>query len=674
MPLQGAPGITKFVPSWYSVTDYGALADGNTDDSAACQAAMKAANDAGGGLVVFPAGNYRLDTALSWTGYTNVCVWLGSGSGFNVPENQFPDATGVGNSVLDFRQTTITGTALGADGLPGTDASSRYVGAMQNGPPYSGTFLAGDFSIDLTGSLWICTTSGTPGTWVQLAGNQYPGEAVTGVGATTPIVSSGGTAPVISLDSTAQIVQTNQVGGTNVTVTGLTGATAGGRIVGATTSGYPLTGSFLAGDLVIDKTGSLWICTVAGTPGTWVQMAGNTIVGSPVTGVAATAPLTSTGGTTPTIALPVTGVIAQTVPITGTALVSSGLTGATAASRYVGATLNGQPISGSFLKGDFSIDQTGSLWICTTSGTPGTWVQMAGNTIVGSPVTGVSGVNPILSSGGTTPSISWNSTYAILQTNTITGTALKPTGLAGATGATRYVGGTASIAPTSGTFAIGDFVVTANAKIYVCTAAGTPGTWTQLGTPAAGGGGSWTTISRYVVTGFATTDVVFAAIPQTYSNLRLEWTGSVNGGSNYAEVSIAINNVGGAVTFYDPRKLEARYQPNLSSTVTWTATNGTNGLTKLLVGNIADGIGQGALDIYGYRMSTGSSEATAHRRFVAQSLCDTPDAQLQIWGQYYGRTTGTGQAITTMTVTLRRADTTIGAWKPGSVLMLYGIL
>ena len=61
-----------------------------------------------------------------------------------------------------------------------------------------------------------------------------------------------------------------------------------------------------------------------------------------------------------------------------------------------------------------------------------------------------------------------------------------PLGLTGATSATRYVGATASGAPASGTFAVGDFVITHAGQVYVCTTAGTPGTWTQIG----GGGGS----------------------------------------------------------------------------------------------------------------------------------------------------------------------------------------
>lgn len=55
-----------------------------------------------------------------------------------------------------------------------------------------------------------------------------------------------------------------------------------------------------------------------------------------------------------------------------------GLTGATAATRYVGATASGAPGSGTFAVGDFSIDQTGKIFVCTAAGSPGTWAQIGG--------------------------------------------------------------------------------------------------------------------------------------------------------------------------------------------------------------------------------------------------------------------------------------------------------
>jgi hypothetical protein len=44
------------------------------------------------------------------------------------------------------------------------------------------------------------------------------------------------------------------------------------RLVGATSSGAPTTGTFAVGDVALDLTGYWWFCTTAGTPGSWTQM------------------------------------------------------------------------------------------------------------------------------------------------------------------------------------------------------------------------------------------------------------------------------------------------------------------------------------------------------------------------------------------------------------------
>ena len=66
--------------------------------------------------------------------------------------------------------------------------------------------------------------------------------------------------------------------------------------------------------------------------------------------------------------------------LTAQSLAASGLTGATAASRYAGATAGGPPASGTFSTGDFVADQLGYIWVCTAGGSPGTWYPLAGNT------------------------------------------------------------------------------------------------------------------------------------------------------------------------------------------------------------------------------------------------------------------------------------------------------
>ncbi len=63
-------------------------------------------------------------------------------------------------------------------------------------------------------------------------------------------------------------------------------------------------------------------------------------------------------------------------------LSTTGLPGATAASRYVGATVSGPPVTGTWLVGDFIIDRSGSFWVCAIAGTPGGWFEAGNNSTV----------------------------------------------------------------------------------------------------------------------------------------------------------------------------------------------------------------------------------------------------------------------------------------------------
>jgi len=64
---------------------------------------------------------------------------------------------------------SISQEAIGATGLPGATAASRHAGATTSGAPTTGTFAVGDFIVDQSGAMWVCTVAGTPGTW-QLSG------------------------------------------------------------------------------------------------------------------------------------------------------------------------------------------------------------------------------------------------------------------------------------------------------------------------------------------------------------------------------------------------------------------------------------------------------------------------------------------------------------------------
>ena len=62
---------------------------------------------------------------------------------------------------------SISQEAIGATGLPGATAASRHAGATTSGAPTTGTFAVGDYVVDQTGAMYVCTVAGTPGTWVR---------------------------------------------------------------------------------------------------------------------------------------------------------------------------------------------------------------------------------------------------------------------------------------------------------------------------------------------------------------------------------------------------------------------------------------------------------------------------------------------------------------------------
>ena len=66
--------------------------------------------------------------------------------------------------------TKITTPAASVTGFTGATTPTRYVGGVSGAAPTTGVFQTGDYVIDATGSMWICTAGGTPGTWVQSSG------------------------------------------------------------------------------------------------------------------------------------------------------------------------------------------------------------------------------------------------------------------------------------------------------------------------------------------------------------------------------------------------------------------------------------------------------------------------------------------------------------------------
>jgi hypothetical protein len=228
-----------------------------------------------------------------------------------------------------------------------------------------------------------------------------------------------------------------------------------------------------------------------------------------------------------------------------------------------------------------------------------------------------------------------------------------PLGLTGATAATRYVGATAAGAPAAGTFAVGDFVIDQSGALYVCTVAGSPGMWVQIG----GGSSALAVIENQTLAADAAS-FDFQAIPQTYRHLRIIFMGRGANASLQVEVAMRFNADAGAN--YDN---EAQWGDSNANTAA-----GSVAATYLRAGTIpaanatASRAGGGEILIPSY------AGATFHKRYKS----------------IYGHTEGTaatdqetghasGGWRSTSAITRVQLLPSVGNWLAGSQATLYGV-
>ena len=168
-------------------------------------------------------------------------------------------------------------------------------------------------------------------------------------------------------------------------------------------------------------------------------------------------------------------------------------------------------------------------------------------------------------------------------------------GMTGATASSRYVGATASGAPTTGTFAVGDWIIDQTGKIYVATVAGSPGTWVQVG---AGGGG-----------GASITQVTFAEA--TAAPNATIYVDSITAAGSTTNVDLALSPKGtGALTAQVADSTTAGGNKRGANAVDWQTARGvatqvaSNSGTTIAGGSSSTAAGQGSFIGGGYANAT----------------------------------------------------------------------
>lgn len=163
--------MTQILPiaaTYYNVKQYGAKGDNSTDDTSAIQAAITAANSAGGGTVFFPAGTYLISSTIS---LAPLCRYQGAHyysstikqkNGANMTSPMLASAGYVNNNTTTDNPVQIEN--LGVNGNVANNGSSTSTGILL---------------MSWLSTIRSCYVQNTPGDGIQIIDKNSAGTAIT---------------------------------------------------------------------------------------------------------------------------------------------------------------------------------------------------------------------------------------------------------------------------------------------------------------------------------------------------------------------------------------------------------------------------------------------------------------------------------------------------------------
>ncbi len=312
------------------------------------------------------------------------------------------------------------------------DGSSRFLGATSSGFPRTGTFNLGDVVTTYDGNLWICTTAGSPGQWKTIK----------------PTLTTQDTLSVSGLNSTLSATRLLGIGSLSSSLSGI-----------------------LSGDCIFDTSGDIWIYSTS-----WKNM---------------TSQLNNTHANIFTSQFTATSVTSQTISVAG--------------ARHVGSSASGAPTTGTCQTGDFCVDLTGNIWVFGSAwqsiGFSNRFISLSGGSINGdllcSGTVNIGSAQQPFADLFCSSALS-NQITGTLQTSTqnqitslgnltqltVTGSVMLPAsgldnltfvssqtlsclGISGSQVNSRWLAVTASGAPSSGTFQVGDWSIDQSGNFWI---------------------------------------------------------------------------------------------------------------------------------------------------------------------------------------------------------------